>query len=69
MGSAEEHSPQPPEIMAIQWTNVSPTTVASGSCTRISRFDLQIPSPGNCPTASEFLADHVYSAVPTDSIP
>ena len=64
VGSAEERSPQPKVIMAIQWTNVSPTTVASASCSQISQSASQILSPENWPTASEFSIDDVYIALP-----
>ena len=66
---AESFVAQPFQIMAFPCTNVSPTTTSSTACLRIFVFSLPNPTPENCPSASEFSVDHVYSALPADSIP
>ncbi len=65
MGLDESVLAQPFRIMTLQCTNVSPTTTSSEACLGIFVFSLANPTAENCPSASEFLFEDVYSALPT----
>ncbi len=68
-GSGQVSFAWPLWIMAFPYTNVSPTTTSSEAGLGIFVFSLANPTLENCPAASEFSIDDVYSALPTDSIP